>query len=279
MSGREPEPVERLVEAVLASPSYGRLCTDFVRRVGEKELAKRRRLKEALKATKAKLHQVAGAYQELRPRYALWLEQLRQAHQGGKREDFLATCRQIMGHHASTRERLPILEQFYGTVLAAVTPLHTVLDVACGLNPLALPWMLLAPPDAGEFGRTREYYAYDVDRDLMDFLGQFLALLGVGGEARVEDVTRFRPSQPADLALVLKALPGLERLEPGAARRLLAGLPARYLLVSFPVRSLGGQAKGMAAHYEAQFRKWLDPSQGVVQRWEFATELAFLVSR
>lgn len=267
MSGPEPEPLERLVEVVLASPRYGRLCPDFVRRVGERELAKRCRLKEAIKATKSKLHQVAGAYQDLKPRYALWLERLRQA----RREELPALCRHIMGHHASTRERLPILDQFYATVLAEVSPIHTVLDVACGLNPLALPWMPLALPG--------EYYAYDIDRDLMDFLGQFLALLGLGGEARVEDVTRFRPSQPVDLALVLKALPGLEQVEPGSARRLLEELPARCLLVSFPVRSLGGQAKGMAIHYEARFRQWLGPGQGAVQRWEFATELAFLVSR
>lgn len=271
MDSRPPDPLERLVEAVLASSKYKRFCPDLIRRVGEKELSKRRRLKEAIKSTKNKLHQVAGAYQGPKPLYHVWLEQLQRAYWEGTREDFLATCRWIMGHHASTRERLPILDQFYAVVLGDLGPLHSILDVACGLNPLALPWMPLAPEG--------EYFAYDIDRDLVGFVGSFLELVGVRGHAVAEDVISYGPLHPVDLALVLKALPGLEQVEPGSGMRLLQELPARYLLVSFPVHSLRGQDKGMAAHYEACFRRWMDSLEGTLRRWEFATELAFLLTK
>ena len=52
-------------------------------------------------------------------------------------------CLERMRGHASTQERLPILEEFFQTTLASIAPVESVLDLACGLNPLALPWMPL----------------------------------------------------------------------------------------------------------------------------------------
>jgi 16S rRNA (guanine(1405)-N(7))-methyltransferase len=271
MSDQDHTPLDRLVEAILASPKYQSVCPDFIRRMGHKELAQRRSLKEAIKATKNKLHQVAGAYGNQKARYALWLEELRRASQTGNREDFLQACRRIMGYHASTRERLPILDHFYATTLAGLPPLRSVLDVACGLNPLAIPWMPLA--------ENAEYYAYDVYRDLVDFLNQFMALVPVQGHVQAGDVTQGCPSHQVDLALLLKALPCLEQVDKAASLRLLEGLQADHLLVSFPVHSLGERDKGMVPHYEARFRELAAGQNWSIHRWELATELAFLVTK
>ena len=131
--------IDELVAVVRKSVKYKLVCEDIVRGVGERELAKGRRLKEAIKATKKKLHQVGGAYLEGRVDYAAWLDELR-AVSGGK-GDFRRACARIMGHHSSTKERLEILDTFYATVLADLPPIRSVLDLACGLNPLAIPWM------------------------------------------------------------------------------------------------------------------------------------------
>src|SRR6185369_15725969 len=146
-------------------------------------------LKEAIKATKNKLHQVAGAYLDARLPYDEWLALLTAAAADERRttnderptanddealsNSVLSTqssalaqaCRDIMRHHASTRERLPILESFYTTTLASLGPVRSVLDLACGLNPLALPWMPIAP-DAS-------YYACDIYADMIAFLNGF----------------------------------------------------------------------------------------------------------
>ena len=60
-----------------------------------------------------------------------------------------------MGYHSSTRERLPILEQFYARALADIPPARVVLDLACGLNPLALAWMPLGEAIAAPDGYMR----------------------------------------------------------------------------------------------------------------------------
>ena len=107
------------------------------------------------------------------------------------------------------------------------------MDVACGLNPLAIPWMPLAP--------GAEYRAYDVYPELAAFLNEALPLLGVRSTATVADVTVSPPAEHAQVALVCKALPCLEQLDKAAGSRLLDTLDAQRLLVTYPVRSLGGR--------------------------------------
>jgi len=51
--------LDQLVQSVLTSSKYQRVTRDLVRTIGAQELTKRRNLKEAVKATKNKLHQIA----------------------------------------------------------------------------------------------------------------------------------------------------------------------------------------------------------------------------
>ena len=120
----EDSTLAQIVEAVLSSPKGRGISEDFVREVGRKELAKRRNLREAIKATKSKLHQVAGSNLGPNMRYGAWLEELRTAHKSGDPDTFLQTCMKVAAHHASTRERLRILGQFYATILADLPPIH-----------------------------------------------------------------------------------------------------------------------------------------------------------
>ncbi len=264
-------PLEALVAAVLKSAKYSNLSSELIRDIGARELANRRNLDEAIKATKRKLHQIGGAYTVGSRDYARWLRGIRIAVESGQRSDLLDCCKQIMGYHASTKERLPILERFFAETLAAIPPPRVVLDLACGLNPLALPWMPLAA--------HAEYYAYDIYYDMAEFLNEFFALTQTRGQADARDVLRRPPEQAADLALLLKAIPCLEQIDAAAVYRLLEYINARHLLVSFPVRSLGGKSKGMNLNYEERFRELVAGKPWKIKRFEFATELAFLISR
>jgi 16S rRNA (guanine(1405)-N(7))-methyltransferase len=262
--------IENLVAAVSASLNYRAVSPELIARVGQQELARRRNLREAVKATKNKLHQVAGAYLESDLPYGAWLEELRAA---GDPASLRRACRQVMSAHASTRERLPILDEFYEIIWAGRPPVRSVLDLACGLNPLTLPWMPLA--------ENASYYAYDIYQDMVDFLGRFMALplAHVRGEAQARDVLQLSSAPRVDLALLLKAIPCLEQMDKTAGARLLDMVQADYVLVSFPVRSLGRKEKGMVANYEAHFHELLKGRAGAIRRFEFSSELVFLISR
>jgi 16S rRNA (guanine(1405)-N(7))-methyltransferase len=266
---RDDARLDELVRQVAASPKYHAISEDLIRQIGRRELAARRNLKDAVKAAKNRLHQVAGAYLDARPPYAAWAGQLAAAE--GDERALRAACLQIMERHASTRERLGILDTFYTTTLAGLPPIRSVLDVACGLGPLAIPWMPLADGAA--------YYACDIYADMMAFLNEFLRVAGVPGQAQVCDLVAGPPPVRADVALVLKALPPLDHLDKRAGPNLLRALDADYLLVSFPARSLGGRDKGMVEHYARGFLALADAEGWPVERFEFPTELAFRVQK
>ncbi|MCH7663485.1 MAG: 16S rRNA methyltransferase [Chloroflexi bacterium] len=267
----ESEGVHALVAAVLASPKYRHIHPGLVQRVAAQELAKGRRLKETLKAVKNKLHQVGGAYFDGELEYDGWLSDLQAAAASSDQLALKAVCKQVMARHASTRERLPILEEFYTAVFAELPPIHSLLDLACGLNPLALQWMPLTPDAA--------YYACDIYTDMVAFLNGFMKLMPVQAAVWACDVIAKPPNQKVDLALLLKTIPCLEQVDKHAGKRLLDTINADYLLVSYPLHSLGGKQKGMRAHYEASFRDLVAGRNWDIKRFEFETELAFLVSK
>lgn len=263
--------IDNVVETVLSSANYKYISPDLVRVVATQEIAKRRKQKEAIKATKNKLHQVGGAYLDGRDNYEEWLKTLTEAVATGNDVDIQQACKRIMGHHASTRERLPILDQFYSTLLADLGPIHSVLDLACGLNPLALPWLPLA--------KNGSYYAYDIYQHVMNFLAQWLHLLNIDGHANVCDLVQSCPEQQVDVALVLKTLPCLEQVDKQAGYKLLRSIHAKHMLVSFPLQSLGGKSKGMATYYEDHFLQLIAEETWHVRKIVFANELVFVVTK
>ncbi|MEZ4656063.1 MAG: hypothetical protein R2911_00655 [Caldilineaceae bacterium] len=105
----------QLVRDVQKSAKYAAITPVLIEQIGAQELAKGRSYKETLKAVKNKLHQVAGVYLTRRPDYSAWLAQLAQAW--SNTEERQRVCRELMAHHASTKERLPILDDFYATLL------------------------------------------------------------------------------------------------------------------------------------------------------------------
>ena len=263
--------LSELVESILDSQKYRHISADLVQRIGAAELEKGRKPKDAVKAVKKKLHQIAAAYLTEKPDYPAWLETLKSASQSKKPQELKNACRGILMQHASTRERLPILDDFYTSILDGLGPIHSVLDIACGLNPLTIPWM----PLQDEF----TYYACDIYTDLAGFLNSFLKLYQAKGEATVCDVIYKAPQQEVDLALLLKAIPCLEQIDKSGGERLLDSTNAKRLIVSFPIHSLGGRQKGMAKNYAARFYALVAGRSWQIKRFEFDTELAFLITK
>jgi 16S rRNA (guanine(1405)-N(7))-methyltransferase len=267
----DAERLDELVTAVRSGARYRGISEDLVRRVGAQELGKRSNLKEAIKSTRSKLHQVGGAYLEAGPDFDVWQEKLAALPSCPTDPVMQEFCRQAMTQHASTRERLPILEEFFGQTLASLGPIHSVLDLACGLNPLALAWMPVADDVV--------YHACDIYEDMLAFVGGFLDHCGVQQHVSVCDLSIECPSLPVQVVFLLKTIPCLEQLDKTVGPRLLDSIAAEHLLVSFPVRSLGGRAKGMEQNYENHFHQLVAGRGWQIKRFQFRTELAFLVSR
>ena len=267
-----PNPQTAVVlEAILKKAKYRTIQPGLVKALAAEELAKGRKVKDAIKEVSSRLHQAGAAYFSAAPVYSIWKAELTKLPPDMNNPRVKEFCQRIMQSHASTRERLPILEDFFKITLASIAPVESVLDLACGLNPLAIPWMPLA--------KNVRYFGCDIFSDMTDFLNQFTGHLGVEGSFESCDLNRFNFTQHARIAFLLKTLPCLEQLDKGISPKLLDAVPADYLLISYPIRSLGGRTKGMGKTYETQFEKLMANRDWQVERFEFKTELAFLVKK
>jgi 16S rRNA (guanine(1405)-N(7))-methyltransferase len=278
--------VEEIVAAVRASRKYAAISDTVVRRMTVQALRGQATARAAERLVRAKLHQATGAY--LTPGQHARVERAVGALEESDGADAPAnaslsasaalseTARAILTHHASSAERMDFFERLYPLLFdeaALGQPIRRVLDLGCGLHPFALPWMGLA--------RDVEYRAYDIDRRLLAAIHRFFACAGQSGCAREWDLIAPPPDRDAvsaDVVLVLKTLPCLERQAPGAALRLLRSLEARRIVVSFPALSLGGYAKGMRENYDATMRGLAERLGRPCQRLDYPTETFYLLS-
>ena len=128
-------------------------------------------------------------------------------------------------------------------------------------------------------GEHVQYYAYDIYKDMTNFLNDLMTIINIQGCAQSCDVIQSCPTHHVDLAFMLKTIPCLEQVDKTATLHLLDIIDADRLLISFPVHSLGGRKKGMAANYEARFRELVAHKNWSIERFEFASELVFRIAK
>ena len=270
MTPADPSPaaIDEVVAAVQQGAKYTSVDVALIAALAIQELAKGRRPREAVKEVKSRLHQSVAAYYAGRPDFSAWRDLLVQA---SSLEQLRTACCAIMAMHHSTRERLPSLDTFYATVLGDLSGVETVLDLGCGLNPLALPWMGLPA--------TAAYLACDVDHAQMEFLGWWFDFQQQPGRSFVWNLLDGAPQFPAsvDIAFLLKIVPCLEQQDRRMAERLLDNLAARVLVVSFPAQSLGGRRKGMVDTYTRRMDELAAGRRWRIARFDFPSEVVFRV--
>lgn len=263
--------LESLVQKVQANRKYQSISKDLVHRLAEEAIEKGLSEKSAAKAVRNKLHQVGGAYLNRKVNYSELVKTLSNLPSSIHHEGIQQFCIDLMSAHASTAERLPILETFFRTCLQQIAPIDSILDLACGLNPLAATWMPLSS--------NCHYSACDIYEDMLDLIGAFLDHCGIANHVFSCDLATNTPSDHVQVAFLLKSIPCLEQLDKSIGSRTLERLNADHILLSFPVRSLGGRSKGMPDFYRQHFYEMIAGKNWEVQEFSFSTEMAFLVSK
>lgn len=266
----ENEADQELIDQVSRSEKYAQLAGTLVSRITWEESKKHKSKQDIVQSARTRLHQLTGAYLTPKIDYAQWLDKFKSLASNDQ-EALKSTSLQMMRLHASTAERLAVLPTFFQTTLASISPVKSVLDLACGLNPLSIPWMPLADGFS--------YFASDVVSPLVYFLWHYFELFGIPGNASILDLSYSIPSQSVQLALLMKTLPLMEQIEHGLAQKILDNLNAEHILVTYPLRSLGGRKKGMEETYRSQFDQLVAGRGWKIQEFSFTNEVAFLVTK
>jgi 16S rRNA (guanine(1405)-N(7))-methyltransferase len=262
--------LDALVDKIKASRKYSNTCEDTIRDVAKKALSSHKRRKDALKAAKTMLHRIQTSY--LRNiHFEDELENLANLYSNGDMDGVKSVCLKLMQEHASTRERIPILDDFYREIFAVTGVPKRILDVASGIHPLSIPWMGL-PGDI-------VYRAYEIDQELVKRLNRFFEIIGFEPLARLQDVICTPPVEAGDLAFAMKIVPCMECREKRASIRLLKELSVQYLVVTFPVKSLSGRSRNMTSFYSNLFDDMVSEHEWKVVKISIQKELVFVVDK
>ena len=234
--------VQATVDRLRRAPKYRQVHPDTIRDIVRQEAPHAASAADLERRARLRLHRAVAGYL-LTGRSARLLRGLDEAICGGG-EATRAWCRGVLASHVSTAERLGDLDRLYPTILGVTGAAATVADLACALNPFTIPW-LRQVTDA-------RYTGYDLNLSYVTIGAQFLARADPAATVLHQDVLVHPEEIRADVALLLKTYHCIDDRTPGAALRLVDGIAASSVVISFPVRSIGGRAARFTGpHIEA----------------------------
>lgn len=253
---------EKALNDLLTSKKYADICPDTVKNAFAEQTRRHGKLKDADKAARAHLHAITGAFispdelKNAKKAVAEWM--------AGDEEAFL----RAMLYHSSTRERVNIAEELYLRAFSSCERIETILDLACGINPIFL----------GKMGYTN-VIGLDIHQGCASLINECAKFFSWKTRARAQDLILTPPKDEADITLMMKLLPVLETQKAGAAQALLSAVKSRYMLVTFPTQTLGGKKVGMEKHYTEWFEARIPEKFETIDRFVIGNELAYMLER
>jgi 16S rRNA (guanine(1405)-N(7))-methyltransferase len=254
-----------IVAQLRQSKKYRDLCDATLLRLADWALARYPNVKTATKAAKRKLHQVYGAYVG-----TSHVERIDRLLDGLDINDPKPVCATILREHVSSSERLDFLADVFPALWKITGRPTSVMDLACGLNPFAWPWMDL---------EGVRYDACDINGQLIGCMQRFFKQMHIRGTVSCNDVLVSVPAEKPDVVLLLKTVPCLEQQKKGVGVRILQALFAPYVVISFPTQSLGGNNKGMAEHYDGLVREMAHAGNRQIHTVSFPNETFYVLTR
>jgi len=241
---------ESLFDKLSSNKKYSDVCPDTIRRVISECEGRYKKAKDMEKAVREKLHGITSAFNELGV----------DAAQAAVSISSDADLESMLKRHASTRERLPLsaMDALYAKVFETTGAPESILDLACGLNPL----YLIHRFDCRVVG-------VDISKSCTGLIPE-----GVWGDLLCENAI---PSERFHIALLFKILPLLERQKSGSAMDVMNRIDAEYLVVSFPTRTLGGRNVGMEDNYTAWMETHMPENRTVAARFTTENELYYVL--
>lgn len=254
-----------MLEKLLHSKNYQCVCPDTVRRIYDECRQKYKKPKDAERATREQLHGLTGAFLT-RSESACCLRDMHVWATSGHSDQDLERA---LTRHASTRERLPLarMDSMYAHIFEVTGQPSSALDLACGINPLYLG------------ARDIPCMGVDISGEAVENINACAANYGMPISANCADLLcpGAIPKQRFHLALLFKVLPLLERQRSGAAMDVMRAIDAKYLVISFPTRTLGGRNVGMEEHYSRWMEDHLPENRATAARFEAENELFYIL--
>jgi 16S rRNA (guanine(1405)-N(7))-methyltransferase len=258
-----------VIKLLAQSKKYQHLSTATIDRIVS-YVASRYPEKQIEEKSKQLLHQIWGAYYSSRPDFKKLLNKITVSLEDSTNiKDVLLPILMI---HQSSKERIPVLDSFYKKIFEITGIPKSIIDHGCGLNPLTFPWMDLPP--------STSYQSFDIDSDEVQFLNHILPLIGAkNASAQLGDIFQSN-FEYADIIFILKIIPLLEHQQKAITSELIQKQNCKFLVVSFPTKTIGGQNKGMQLNYSYNFENILkEAGLKTFHKLDFSNELVYIIDK
>lgn len=253
---------EKALNDLLSSKKYSDICPDTVKNAFMEQTKRHGKLKDADKAARAHLHAITGAF--ITPDELKSAKKAVHEWMAGDEDAFW----RAIENHSSTRERAETALELYERAFSACGKVNSILDLACGINPIFL----------GKMGYTN-VIGLDIHAGCAELINECAEFFGWKTRARAQDLILNPPGEEADITLMMKLLPVLETQKTGAAKALLESVKSRHMLITFPTQTLGGRKVGMEKHYTEWFEEKIPDNLRVIDRFVIGNELAYMLER
>jgi hypothetical protein len=276
--------ISLLVKDIIAKKELANLNEDFVadklmlalekhKKIKDKleslEYSKFRRSKEheaILKQVRAGLREIYGVFiqEDYKKRFEL-LEKL-------EKNPSLENHNKILALHKSSQERLPYYSLVYKKIFEITSFPKRILDLACGLNPFSYPYL----------GYKPEYVACDLAEKDLEFIQDYFSIMHIKGLVKKIDLTKDDAgvvgtiSEGSDLVFLFKALDSLEAVKRNISEQILKSLKAKFIVVSFSTKSLGGK-KTIKKQRRTWFERFVNRLGYKTHTFEIPGELFYII--
>jgi 16S rRNA (guanine(1405)-N(7))-methyltransferase len=260
--------------------SLGKIDNDIDKKTYEK-FTRSAEFKEVVSSCRKELREVYGVFisSHFDERKKL-LEELKKSITSSKDDrnniHSLELHNKILALHHSTKERLPYYSNVYMRIFEKTGIPKTIVDLACGLNPLSYPYIHAKP----------DYYAYDLGAEDMEFVSEYFKIKGIKGEAKAvdllseasKDIDIAELTKNKDITFLFKAVDSLEAAKRHSSKALLSSISSKFVVVSFATKSIGGR-KIIGKQKRAWFDKFLAKQGLLYSMFEIPNENFYIIKK
>lgn len=248
---------EEIIKKVKLKREFSGLADDFVKGFVERFLPKggvksKKDEKEIVKQVRAELRRYVGQYQLSKNS-----RRLKMLNSGNIND--------LLKSHTSTKERLgnySVLEN----EIAKLNP-RSILDLGCGLNPLAL---------APKFPKAK-YFAVDINLDELELIKKFFKKENIKGRVFYTDLRKSFEFPKVDVVLILKVFDLIESDGRKLAEKIIGSVKSKAMIISFSTRKLSGKIMNAPRRY--WFEKILSRLELDFKTFSIENEIFYLVKR
>ncbi|MCA9485894.1 MAG: hypothetical protein KC506_03560 [Nanoarchaeota archaeon] len=181
-----------------------------------------------------------------------------------KRKNLQENFNEVLKTHTSTHERL----SFYPGLKAIISKEKpkSILDLGCGLNPLALA------------SKGTKYYASDIKEDELEIVDAFFKKNKIPGKTFIYDLRNPEEELPqADICLIFKVLDILDKKNHSLTRRILEKVNCKKFIISFSTKKLSGRP--MNKPQRIWFEKTLKNLKFPFEKLNTSNEIFYLIDK